>query len=133
MHAAGRLIKVGRSGKRCRKDAGMADRPDIGEHAEAFETRAGFMRAFGVLIAALASVRRGLRRVFVAVPHLGATRVRLVPGDRRAGMRASHRVHGCFPVSGREKSGARVEYQAHGNHYGQQGFHRCHAYFQATS
>ena len=65
----------------------MADRPDIGEHAEAFEAGAGFMRAFGVLIAALASVRRGLRRVFVAVSHLGAVRV--------------HRTSGCAVMSGK--------------------------------
>ena len=113
--------------KRRESYASVADRPDIGEHAEAFETGAGFMRAFGVLIAALASTRGGLRRVFVAVPHLRAMRVHLVLGGRRVRMRASHRAHGCFPVSGRNKSSARVEYQAHGNHYGQQDVHRCHA------
>jgi hypothetical protein len=39
--------------------AGVVDWPDIGQHAEALETRTGFMCALRVFIAALASVRRG--------------------------------------------------------------------------
>ena len=75
MDAAGRLITCVRPEKRRNTYAGLADWPDIGEHAKALETRTGFMRAFRICIAALASVRRGFRRGLVATGRLLAMRV----------------------------------------------------------
>jgi hypothetical protein len=99
--------------------AGRVDRPDISQHAEAFETCTGFMRAFCVLVAALAFVRRGFRSVLVTIPGLFTARVR----DHRVLMRASLRGQACFRESSRNKTAARVQHQAQGDEYGQEGAH----------
>jgi hypothetical protein len=103
--------------------ASVADWPDIGKHAEALQTRTGFMRAFCVLVAALAFVRRGFRSVLVTIPRLFAVRVR----DHRVLMRAFLRGQGCFRESSRNKTAARVQHQAQGNEYGQEGAHGYNA------
>jgi hypothetical protein len=99
--------------------ARMVDRPDIGKHAEALQTRTGVMRAFCVLAAALAFMRGGFRSVLVTIPRLFAVRVR----DHRVLMRAFFRGEGCFRESSRNKTAARVQHQAQGDEYGQEGAH----------
>jgi hypothetical protein len=95
--------------------ARMVDMPDIGKHAEALQTRTGFMRAFCVLAAALAFMRGGFRSVLMAIPRLFAVRVR----DHRVLMRAFLRGQGRFRESSRNKTAARVQHQAQGDEYGQ--------------
>jgi hypothetical protein len=101
----------------------VADWPDIGQHAEALETRTRFMRAFCVLIAAFASVRWGFRSVLVAVPRLLAVRVHRLVRRHRVRMGAFLRGQGCFRESSRSKTAARVQHQAQGDEYGQEGAH----------
>ena len=97
----------------------VVDRPDISKHAEALQTRTGFMRAFCVLVAALASMRWGFRSVLVTIPRLLAVRV----SDHRVLMRAFLRGQACFRESSRNKTAARVQHQAQGDEYGQEGAH----------
>ena len=108
--------------------AGVADWPDIGQHAEALETRARFMRAFCVLmIAALASVCWRFRSVLVAVPRQLAVRVHRLVRGHPVRMGAFLRGQGRFCESSRSKTAARVEHQAQGDEYGQEGAHRHNA------
>jgi hypothetical protein len=108
--------------------ARVVDRADIGKHAEALQTRTGFMRAFCVLVAALAFVRCGFRSVLVTIPGLYAVRER----DHRALMRAFLGGQGCLRESGRNKTAARVQHQAQGDEYGQEGAH-CNANLSLAS
>ena len=101
-HAAGRLIEKLRLVKRRYNYAWVVDRPDIGKHVEALQTRTGFMRAFCVLVAALAFVRCGFRSVLVTIARLCAVRGR----DHRVLMRAFRGGQGSFRESGRNKTAA---------------------------
>jgi hypothetical protein len=123
--AAGRLIACVRFMERRKSYASVADWPDIGQHAEALETCARFMRAFCVLIAAFASVRWGFRSVLVAVPRLLAARVHCLVRRHPVRLGAFLRGQGRLRESSRNKTAARVQHQAQGDEYGQEGAH-CH-------
>jgi hypothetical protein len=122
-HAAWRLVECVRLMERGKSCPSMVDWTNVGEHAEALQTRAGFMRAFCVFVAALASMRRGFRSVLVAVPRLFAVRVHRLVRGYRAGGRASLHGRGCFRGSSRNNTAARVQHQAQGDEYGQEGAH----------
>ncbi len=84
----------------------VVDRPEIGEHAEAFETGTGFMCAFRVLIAALASLSRRFRWSFMATPRPVAAHVHLMMSGHRMHVGAQNCPRRRFRVSGRKETAA---------------------------